>query len=595
MPILNKFLHKLTDRMLFYLSIVAFLVLIVDWGFLEHPILEQVIYWFYWLFNLMVLGGLVVRIFFLRQLKNLRRQRIAQYILLGLTFLVFITELFAPAWIASADGNAGKHLVIYLVVILLFLEEVSDRLFVANMFTVHPSLIFAGSFVLLIFFGAALLMLPKSTTKGIEFIDALFTATSAVSVTGLAVLDTNADFTRTGQVIILILIQLGGLGMLTFTNLFGLLFRGGTSFQNQLFIKDTLNAAHLSDAFKTLIQIVVFTFAIEGIGAMIIFSTLDPTQFDDVGEAVFFSIFHAISAFCNAGFSTMTNSLYEEPIRANYPLHTIVAVLIIAGGIGYSIMINYYYYAKDYARYLFKRFLLGDEKIKRAYRPLVTLNTRLAILATGWLLLLGMIGFLVFEYNGVMKDMSWQGVLSNTFFGSVTPRTAGFNTVNMADLSHPTIMLYLLLMWIGASPGSTGGGIKTTTFTVAFLNGIHQLMGRDRMEVGWKEIPAHSVQRAFAILFLSVALIGFAATLISWFEPKDLDFRSIVFESVSAYSTVGLSLGITAGLGTSSKLVLILTMFLGRVGTFTLLMGIVRTLTKRKMTHHRYPKEDVFM
>jgi Trk-type K+ transport system membrane component len=206
-----------------------------------------------------------------------------------------------------------------------------------------------------------------------------------------------------------------------------------------------------------------------------------------------------------------------------------------------------------------------------------------------------MIGFFVFEYNGVMKDMSWQGVLSNTFFGSVTPRTAGFNTVNMADLSHPTIMLYLLLMWIGASPGSTGGGIKTTTFTVAFLNGIHQLMGRDRMEVGWKEIPAHSVQRAFAILFLSVALIGFAATLISWFEPKDLDFRSIVFESVSAYSTVGLSLGITAGLGTSSKLVLILTMFLGRVGTFTLLMGIVRTLTKRKMTHHRYPKEDVFM
>ena len=582
------------ERFMLYLSILAFGVFIVDWGFNNEHFLDQFIYWFYWTFNVLVMLGFGFRIFFFRQKKLRKRQKFTQYLLLGLSFLVFCGELFAPVWLRSAEGEASKHWIIYLIIIVLFVEELSDRLFVANLFKIHPALIFANSFLLLIFIGSILLMLPNATTGGIRFVDALFTATSAVSVTGLAVLGTGTDFTMTGQIIILILIQLGGLGMLTFTNLFGLLFRGGTSFQNQLFIKDTLNARHLNDAFKNLIKIILFTFIIEAMGALFIFLSLDHGQFATWTDEVFFAVFHAISAFCNAGFSTLGDSLYQDTVRHNYSLHFIIALLILAGGIGYSIMINYYHYLKDYFHFLVKKIILKKEEQKRAYRPLVTINTRIAVWTSVLLVGLGMFGFALFEWQGVLADLSWQGKLSNIFFAAITPRTAGFNTVDMGALASPTIMLYLLLMWIGASPGSTGGGIKTTTFAVASFNLLGQLRGQNRLEVFWREIPVSSVQRAFAIIGLSLMVIGLGTTLLTWFEPK-LSFQALAFEVFSAYSTVGLSLGITAELSDASRVILMITMFLGRVGSFTLLLGLVQTLHKPLFNPHQYPKEDVFM
>ena len=577
------------------LSILAFAVLILDWGFVAEPWVDKAIYWFYWWFNLSVMLGLVLRIFFLqKQSERGKHRRRAQYVMLGLSLLVFLTELFAPAWLESADGDASKHLVIYLIIILLFFEEISERLFVANTFVVHPALIFSLSFVVLIFFGAAMLMLPTATTKDISFVDALFTSTSAVSVTGLAVKNTGEDFTRFGQTIILALIQIGGLGMLTFTNLFGLLFRGGTSFQNQLFIKDTLNADKLSTAFRTLVKIVLLTFGIEAVGAALIFINLDPAQFSGLEEAVFFSVFHAISAFCNAGFSTLGNSLYEEGYREHYVLHLVVAGLIVAGGLGYTIVFNYLSYAKNWLRIKYRRYLRRDRSAIVLQKPIITLNTRIALSVSLALWLIGFVLFLSLEFEGVLKDLSWTGKIAQSIFGSITPRTAGFNTVDMGALTTPTVMFYLLLMWIGASPGSTGGGIKTSTIGVATLNMYDQIIGRERMELAWKEIPSASVQRAFGIITLSLAFIGLALSLLVYFEPQ-MEFRMLAFEVFSAYSTVGLSIGSTSEFSTPSKFVLMMTMFLGRVGTLTFFIGLIRSLYRRKATHYTYPKEDIFM
>ena len=590
----NQGLKRFTEFLMFYLSLLAFVVLMIDWGFNNDHVLDRFIYWFYWFFNVLLILGFGLRIFFFRQKKIRKRRRFSQYLLLSLSFLVFCTELIAPTWLASATGEVSKHLVVDVIILFLFIEEVSERLFTANIFTVHPALIFAGSFLFLMFFGAVLLMLPKATTENIRFIDALFTATSAVSVTGLVVVDTGSAFTIMGQIIILVLIQLGGLGMLTFTNLFGFLFRGGTSFQNQLFIKDTLNAQHINDAFKNLIKIVLFTFVIEITGVFFIFLSLDHTRFETWEAGLFFAVFHAISAFCHAGFSTFGDSLYDENLRHNYTLHFIIAILILAGGIGYSIMINYYFYTKDYIGFLIKKYVLKREGQRRAYRSLVTINTRIAVWTSAVLLFFGFLAFSFFEWNAAFKEMSFVSKLSNAFFCSVTPRSGGFNTINMDNLGTASVMVCLMLMWIGASPGSTGGGIKTTTFAVALLNVWQQVQSKPKLEIFWREVPSKSIQRAFAIIVISLVLMFTNLILLTHFEP-DLPFKSILFECFSACNTVGLSLGITSDLSDASRIVLIISMFLGRVGTFTLVLGLVSTLQKPVYAPHQYPKEDVFM
>lgn len=441
----------------------------------------------------------------------------------------------------------------------------------------------------MIIIGTGLLLLPTSTVGGISVIDAFFTATSAVCVTGLIVVDTATAFTTNGKTIILLLIQIGGLGVMTLSSFFGFFFQGAYSYKSQLFLKDFINEDKLGMIFSTIIKIIFFTLTLELLGAVFIYFTLPDGFLPTVTEKLQFSVFHSISAFCNAGFSTLSDGLYDSNVRTQYNFQLVIIVLILFGGIGFPVIFNCFKYLRYFSNRKFSGYF---NQTNTLYDPRVlNINTKLVLVTTAVLLLAGFFQYFLTEQQHTLTGRSSYGKVITALFGSVTPRTAGFNTVDMTALSIPTILIYLLLMWIGASPGSTGGGIKTTTFAISILNTISMARVKDRLEVFKREIPAESVQRAFAVMLLSFLVIGIAVFLLSTFDPH-LGIIQIAFECFSAYSTVGLSLGITGDLSSSSKLTIIITMFLGRVGTLTLLVGLIRNI---RSLHYRYPSENVYI
>lgn len=482
-----------------------------------------------------------------------------------------------------------RFLLVNIGVVLIFIEELGTLSLLVNKLKLSPSLVFVLSFSFLIFVGTALLSLPRATTTEISLIDAFFTATSAVCVTGLIVVDTSTVFTQFGQTIIMTLFQIGGLGMMTFTTFFGFFFQGSLSIENRLFLRDYINENNVGKISSTLIKIVIFTLAVELLGAVLIFVFTDSSLFSNTGQKLFFAAFHAISAFCNAGFSTLSAGLYEPGFRYLYHMHLVVAVTIILGGIGFPVFINYYNYILRVIKGAF-RFLFFKEKYKHASR-VSNINTRLVMYTTGALLLVGFVSYWIFEQNATLKGLSLYGKIVTAIFGSVTPRTAGFNTVDMAALSVPTILIYLILMWIGASPGSTGGGLKTSTFAVALLNTWSVTTGRKRVEVFGRQITNETLRKAFAVISLSFLTIGLGVFMVTVFNPE-LALIDVAFEIFSAFSTVGLSLGITAKLSTASKIVVSIVMFLGRVGTLTILVALAR---KTQELRYKYPEETIYI
>ncbi len=511
---------------------------------------------------------------------------------LGLLGIAALTMAMGLLILLEAFWPTGNW-VLRLAILLLSLTILVERGFRIDTKRLHPALIFISSFALLIAIGTLLLLLPQSTEAGISLIDAVFTATSAVCVTGLTVLTTSEDFTRTGQAFILVLLQLGGLGMLTFTNIFSLFFRSFGSFRNRLLLKDIINSRTIEGTKGLLLRILLFTLIAEAIGALLIYSLIRSGT-PESGQAIWFSVFHAISAFCNAGFSTLPNSLYQEGFRYQYGIQMTIAVLIIMGGIGFNTIIGYINFAGRAIRYYFYRLIWRSDRAIPASLPVLSANNKLVLRTTAGLLLAGTLAFYFFEQgNSLVPHGEW-GQWATAFFGSVTARTAGFNTFDTGNLTGPTLLFLILLMWIGASPGSTGGGIKTTTFGVALLNVWQQVLGRQRIVLGWKRIPDRALNRALAILMLSLPGIGVPVFLLYYFEPGT-GLLAIVFECVSAYCTVGLSMGITEELSGASKATLILTMFVGRVGFLTLLSGIGRQLTRERHDPARYPEEDIFI
>ena len=397
-------------------------------------------------------------------------------------------------------------------------------------------------------------MLPKSTYNGISFVDALFTSTSAVCVTGLIVVDTGTYFTHFGQIILIILMQLGGLGIMTFASFFSYFFKGVSSYKNQLMLSDMTNSEKIAEVFSIIKKIVLVTFTIEAIGGILIFRSLSSSLIPDLNNRIFFSIFHTVSGFCNAGFSTLTNNLYEIGYRFNYPLHIVIAFLVILGGIGFPIIFNFIKYLRHK---IIQRIKLIKNHKNAVYVPwVININTKLVVITSTLLIIFGMLLFYVLEFNHSLANQSEFGKVIGAFFGAVTPRTAGFNTININSLQAPTILLIIFLMWVGASPASTGGGIKTSTFAIATLNIFSVARRKTKTEVFHREIASISIKRAFAVISLSLIVIGFAVFLISIFDG-DKNIMSIIFECFSAFSTVGLSLGITSSLSNASKIILI--------------------------------------
>ena len=484
---------------------------------------------------------------------------------------LFILQKIRPI----IEGGLIFYFIIRLMILVRYIYEVYY----------NPAIVFVGSFFAIIFIGAFLLLLPKATTSGISFTDALFTSTSAVCVTGLIVLDTAKDFTLLGQTIIISLIQIGGLGILTFTSFFAFFFRGSSSFREGLNVQNFIAQDTLKDVLKTALNVVIFTLSVEIIGAIFIyFSVAKNIQIED---KLFFSIFHSISAFCNAGFSTMSDGLSETFLKFNYFLQWVVMFLIIFGGLGYNIIFNFYKYFK------INTLEILDPKRIHKMISVMTLNSKIVLYTTGILLLGGFVFLLISEYNNtLLQHQTWFGKITASFFNSVTPRTAGFNTMNFVDYSVPSLLFIIFLMWIGASPASTGGGIKTSTFALATLNIFAIASGKSRIQLLGRRITSESTSRAFAILCISLINIGFAILLLLIFEPEGSDLLTIVFECFSAYSTVGLSIGNTGLLTEPSKYTLMITMFIGRIGMLNLMIGVLRQMNHQ---FYEYPKENILI
>ena len=453
----------------------------------------------------------------------------------------------------------------------------------------NPALLFTVSFVMLIAIGSALFLLPNASTRPITLVEAVFTSTSAVCVTGLSVIDVGRDLTAMGQWVLLLLIQLGGLGVMTFTSFFAFFFKGRTSLEEQLRIRDIANTS-LVNAKGFIVQVIAFTLAVEFVGMILIYYAVPQAVFTTQSDRLFFALFHSVSAFNNAGFSTQTLGMYELPFRFNYSLMWILALLLIFGGLGFGIIFNFSRYVQLWITSRVRRLLTGAPCER--YPRIVNISTRLVLKVTAMLIVVGTVAIMVFEWNGALAEHpTWWGRFTTAFMTGVTPRTAGFNVVDYGALSVPTLMITLLLMYIGASPGSTGGGIKTTTFAVATLNIFATARGRRRVEFSGREISNLSIRRAFAAIVLSLVFLGLSITTIASLE-KELGLLPIAFECFSAFSTVGLSMNLTGQLGDPARLALVVVMFVGRVSALTLLVGVLRQV---QVTPYRYPKEDILI
>ncbi|PWJ42360.1 TrkH family potassium uptake protein [Sediminitomix flava] len=508
--------------------------------------------------------------------------------------LYLLADLINP----SGSLRTYQHF-LSIVLVLLINTEVAKWSTKLSKLSIKPATTFILSFVLLILLGALLLMMPavNHTEKSLNFIDALFTSTSASCVTGLAVVDTGMFFNLKGQLIILFLAQVGGIGIITFATFFATFLTQGVGLKQQLMIQDMLSGEDLGSVRQLLTRVVLLTLSIEALGTIaIFFSWGEDLIFNSFAQKVFYSIFHGISAFCNAGFSLFPDSLntsmlsdatvnFKVPgmhidIRNMYGLHFVVAIIIVLGSVGFSTIGEIFSVNK------IKRKIMKPWK---AYR----LSTSISLKVTGFLLLLGTVAVLVLEFDK-MENLTFTEALITSFFQSVTTRTAGFNSMDFGSMHTSTLIIMMLLMFIGASPGSTGGGIKTTTIYIIAISVYSNITGQDRITKGRRTIPNEISLKAVSIFLFASMYNLIAIFLLSVTEESnpDISLLELMFEQTSAFSTAGLSMGITSSVSTLGKLVLILSMYLGRVGTLTLALALS---TPSKSNKYLYPEEAVMV
>ena len=480
------------------------------------------------------------------------------------------------------------HVVVLSVLSLLQLSNGLVRLLGKR---TNPSLILAVSFFIIILVGTGLLMLPRCTISGISWVDSLFISTSAVCVTGLTSVDLTTTFTTEGFVVILLLIQIGGLGVMTLTSFFALFFMGNTSLYNQLVVRDMVNSKSLGSLLSTLLYTLGFTLVIETMGMITIWLSIHGTMDMNLEEELAFAVFHSISAFCNAGFSTLPGNLGNPLMMNNHNLfYALISILVILGGIGFPILVN----LKEIIFYRLKRmtqFLLRKNKVSAKSVQLYNLNTRIVVTMTFLLLAAGTLILLAFEWNHAFVGMSIAEKCTHAFFNAACPRTAGFSSVDFSLFGIQSILIYILLMWIGGGAQSTAGGIKVNAFAVVILNLAAVIRGSQRVEVHGRELAHDSIRRSNATVVMSLIILFVSIFLLSWLEPT-LPLLSLTFEAVSALSTVGSSLNLTPLLQESSKLVIVVLMFVGRVGLITMMLGIVK---QKKNTKYKYPSDNIII
>ncbi len=583
--------HRLTilrtiDNCLIVLALLAISALIARIGFYIDDWLITMTQWV----ETVMLYFFAIQAFIKLALAENKRRHLRERWLELILFAVILFYLIFPHTIAklltslnpqfTPETITSIYLIVtqFLVVIALVPSTLrySGRIMTAS---VQPSGVLLFSFVVLSVIGAGFLLLPKASVQDLPLIDALFIATSAVCVTGLSTVNIATSFTDVGHWIILILIQIGGLGIMTLTTFFAVVTGGSRNLKEYTALRELLGEESLGKVKLILFQIGFYTFLIEAIGALLIYYTLTPSQLPEGTTPFFFSLFHSVSAFCNAGFSLLVDNLADVHFYNHLPMLYIIIVLLVIGGLGFPVLSSC------------TTWVVG--KVLRKPNVRLTVHARMVLIASGVLLVIGTIGFWMLEGGRNLYSFSAFEQFTQALFHSAVSRTAGFNTLDIASFSTATLFFTIILMWIGASPSSTGGGIKTTTATLALLNIYAIASGRNKIELFHRKISDLAVTRAFSTALLSLLYIATALfVLLITEQGQGFLFEALLFEVVSAVSTVGLSTGVTPKLSDAGKIVIILSMLIGRVGFLTVVIALTR---KRAEADYDYAEESVLV
>lgn len=513
------------------------------------------------------------------------RRSLISLLAVGSLGAVFAVAMTSPSsWAADATRSARLDIVLPLLLAVLgageaagrVVEWLRERVRRGEGSPVTPTQLFLLSFLVVILLGACALLLPRShrPSGDVGWVDALFTSTSAVCVTGLVTIDVGTTFSHGGQAVLLTLIQLGGLGLMTYVAFFSLLLGRGMAASQQAVMREMVTSRFAAGLRRAVLAIVGLTLALEAVGAGVLYVA----GVDSSGGRVWASVFHSVSAFCNAGFALWPANLMTFD-RQPLVLGTVVA-LVVLGGLGFTVLI-------DLGRWAARR-PVGDLPPRFSR---LALHTRVVVITSAALLAVGAVGFLACEWSGTLAGYGWGHRLSNALFHSAMSRTAGFNAVDMGRVGEPTLLLTIGLMFIGASPASTGGGIKTTTLVVLIAAVRALAVNRETVHVLGRSIAARVVKTALVLFSLGATAVFVGTLALSVLEPGTPALK-LAFEAVSALGTVGLSTGITPSLCPASKLVLCVLMFVGRVGPVTLLFSMAGAAQAAK---YEYAEEDVLV
>lgn len=437
---------------------------------------------------------------------------------------------------------------------------------------IKPVQILVLGFALVILTGAVLLSLPIATKSGVStpFVDCIFTSTSAVCVTGLVTVDTGTYWSYFGQTVIISLIQIGGLGFMAFATLISLVIGKKITLQERLVMQEAMNTFSLQGIVKMMKYILIFTLLVEGVGALLLSIVFIP-EFGAL-KGIYFSAFHSISAFCNAGFDLIGQFRSITPYADNSIIILTIGSLIVFGGLGFTVWYEIFNYRKT---------------------KKLSLHSKFVIVVTLILIVGGAILMFIFEFNNpaTMQPMSLKGKLLSSYFASVTPRTAGYNSISTSDMSPAGRFLTIILMFIGASPGSTAGGIKTATFGILVMTVISVIRGREDTEVFGRRISKDIIYKGLSITIISFTLV-MVVTMILSITEVGTSLEYIIYEATSAFGTVGLTLGLTTKLTAIGKFIISFTMFCGRLGPLTIALALS---TKNHSNTIRYPEDKILV
>ncbi len=567
-----------------FVAFIATALLVYSFGFPENEDSKEIVFFFLkFIFAFYLLNFLARFVYTFEPRKFFRKTWLEWSILLLIVIEAVADLTTGHPLVYSILRRAGPEdlshwylLTLQLILLILLLIDLTRLGTLLDMIQLNASTLFLLTFIVLIGTGAGLLLLPEMTTdgRGSPAITAFFTATSASCVTGLTVVDTATYFTFKGQLVIMILIQMGGLNIISFATFFASFYSGGVGIRHSSMMQSYFSSESLMNAKDLFRRIIALTLMFETAGAVAIFSLWDPSvRFESVIDKIYFSVFHSISAFNNAGFSVFTAGLEHPNVATSYILHGAFAVIIFFGGLGFDTIQDIFS-----VRSMQRRMFLPWKKLQP--------NTRVILYSSFALIAFGAFFFYLFEKDNTMQQENMMEGVITAVFHSQSGRTAGFSSIDFGAVRTPTLLLFMFLMFVGTAPGSTGGGIKTTTFTLIFLSAYSTIRGKRNIELFRRTIGFDLLNKAFSIFTFFISFIFLFTFILAVLEPQ-VPVLHLMFEEVSAFATTGLSTGITGSLSMGGKVILIVSMFIGRVGPLTLAFALSR---KVKTVNYEYPK-----